>query len=155
VLPGLSRLSSSDMDSGKATKKRRKQQHYNIHTTIWEQRLPRARSGCRDDTAIVHATAQAQVLLFSKLPLEIRQHIYLYEFCGNQLELRVARDKIEDSKTNPFQLMCPAAQQLLGFLGSCKLAYRSWWFSYALACPSIMRVFTKRIGFSDTKKQRV
>jgi hypothetical protein len=115
-------------DSGKATKKRRKQKLYNIHTTIWEQRLPRARSGCRDDTAIVHATAQAQALLFSKLPLEIRQHIYSYAFCGNQLELRVARDKIEDGKTKPFELMCPAAQQLLGFLGSCKLAYRSWWF---------------------------
>lgn len=110
-------------DSGKADKKRRKQKHYTEHTTIWEQRLPRARSGCRDVTAIAYATAQAQSLLFSKLPLEIRQHIYSYAFCGNQLELRVARDKIEDSKTKPFELMCPAAQQLLGFQGSCKLAY--------------------------------
>ncbi|KAH8724712.1 hypothetical protein GQ44DRAFT_246249 [Phaeosphaeriaceae sp. PMI808] len=111
-------------DSGKADKKRRKQKHYNKHTTIWEQRLPRVRSGCRDDTAIVHATAQAHALLFSKLPLEIRQLIYSYVFCGNHFELRLARDKIEDSKTKPFKLMCPAAQQLFGFPGSCRLAYK-------------------------------
>jgi hypothetical protein len=109
-------------DRGVANKKRRKQKHYSEQAKIWDQRLPRAHSSSDDYTPIVHPAAQTEAIFFSKLPLEIRQHIYSYAFCGHELEPRVARDNIEDSKPKPFDLMCPAVQQLRGFLVSCKQA---------------------------------
>lgn len=66
-----------------------------------------------------HPSSQAEAPFFTRFPAEIRQIIYSYALCGNELRISVAEDQFEKK---PFELMCPAAQSLLGFPTSCKLA---------------------------------
>ncbi|KAH7355654.1 hypothetical protein BKA66DRAFT_575287 [Pyrenochaeta sp. MPI-SDFR-AT-0127] len=111
------------LDSGIANKKRRNKKHHAKHTAIWNAHLPKARV-FPDTTAMTNIFTQPQALFFSKLPLELRRLIYSYAFCNisGELELQIAKDNVGNSHPKPFELSCPTAQQLSGFLSSCKLS---------------------------------
>ncbi|KAF2031467.1 hypothetical protein EK21DRAFT_87967 [Setomelanomma holmii] len=98
------------------TRKRedRKEQWRTNCRTIWNARLP---PNCYQDNSF-----------FKKLPLELRRLVYTYDLSGEQLYVEVMNeDKHFNAQTGrekepPFRLRCLAAQDLLAFPASCKLA---------------------------------
>ncbi|OCK89426.1 uncharacterized protein K441DRAFT_699780 [Cenococcum geophilum 1.58] len=96
----------------------------------WNARLPPARSTEKDYLDVVggggvDVSTQQQSSFFTKLPLEIRRLIYAYALGGEQLQLEVVDEFIDEKmyEKAPFRLRCPSAQRLLAFPKSCKMVY--------------------------------
>lgn len=97
----------------------------------WNARLPPARSTEKDSLDVggrgggVDVSTQQQSPFFTKLPLEIRRLIYTYALGGEQLELELVDEILDEKryKRAPFRLKCPSAQRLLAFPKSCKMVY--------------------------------
>ncbi|KAH7080486.1 hypothetical protein BKA63DRAFT_563170 [Paraphoma chrysanthemicola] len=123
------------MIARKLRKKRERKDKWRADTTAtWYARLQDARSF--DDTNAVgtagprDVSPQSESPFFSKLPLEIRRLVYWEFFASNELLFQVVNEikaerRPEQSvdEKSPFELRCRAAQGLLSFPFSCKLAY--------------------------------
>jgi len=112
-------------------RQRRKEKWQAEGRATWNARLPPARSTEKDSLDVggrgggVDVSTQQQSLFFAKLPLEIRRLIYTYALGGEQLQLELV-DEILDQKRYkraPFRLKCLSAQRLLAFPKSCKMVY--------------------------------
>jgi hypothetical protein len=89
----------------------------------WDARLPPVRLQEQGFADLRHkgpVSDQQQSIFFAKLPLEIRRLVYTYAIGGEQLQLETGND--EAASSQPFRLSCLAAQKMLAFPQSCKLA---------------------------------
>jgi hypothetical protein len=90
---------------------------------LWNARLPPVRNQDQETAGLpqeTHVSSQQQSAFFGKLPLELRRLIYTYAISSEELRLEIRDDELLSGQQ--FRLECAAAQMILAFPKSCKVA---------------------------------
>jgi len=130
IRPYVIRIADWSMHRRMRRRQERKERWQAKGKATWNARLPPARSTEKDSLDVVvvggvDVSTQQQSSFFTKLPLEIRRLIYAYALGGEQLQLEVVDEFVDEKmyEKAPFRLRCPSAQRLLAFPKSCKMVY--------------------------------